>query len=246
MDGDTYPHKENLNFPDFSIYQSFTSFYRPTRMAINIGMTYKKHRIILGQMKDGVSSTNLVTFNGYQPFLQKTLPAKSPGASRSDENRAYLNYEYTLFGKQEKTNFFFSTSIGLCYRAGPKGIGNVGTISISGNLDNSGKKITVTSAGYTADAKYVWNFGAGIGTDLYYKGHYFFTLSAKFNYSKKYLGFDINTVTISSNNGSKSYEFKMLGIRKGIYFGISRRFQFYPWKPLKEKWERLKTEGIKL
>lgn len=246
MDGDTYPHKENLNFADFSIYQSFTSFYRPTRMAIDIGMTYKKHRITLGQMKDDVSSQNSIYVMRYSSFSGKYVSDRIVGTTRSDENRVYLNYEYTLFGKQEKTNFFLSTSIGLCYRAGPKGIGNVGTLSTSGNLDNNGKKITVTSAGYTADAKYVWNFGAGIGTDLYYKGHYFFTLSANFNYSNKYLGFDINTVTISDNNSSKSYEFKILGIRKGIYFGISRRFQFYPWKPLKEKWKNLKKEGIKL
>jgi hypothetical protein len=246
MGGVTYDQNENLDFPEFSIYQSLVSYYRPIRMAIDIGLSYKKHRITLGQMKDGVSSEYKVRHMSYDPFLNSTKPNSISGSSRSDENRAYLNYEYILFGKDKKTNFFISTSIGLCYRAGPKGIGNVGTLSSSGNLNNTGAKITVTSAGYTADAKYIWNFGAGLGTDLYYKKHYFFTLFANFNYSNNYLGFDINTVTISDNNISKSYEFEMLSLRKGIYFGISRRFQFYPWKPIKPKWEKFKTEGIKL
>lgn len=226
----------NQDFHDFSYYQTTETFEDPGRLQGSIGLQYKKHRLDLGVLSDGVVNKYVIAIETYDPVLGKFRPNMIFGSSRTSQKRFYLEYAYAILKPNKKTTFFVSASLGLCARGGPKGIASVGTLGAEGNLTPN-KIIEVTDASYTANDRYALNFGGGIGTDLHFRENYFFTLSANFFYSPKYLYFDNRTVTISETNSVKTYEFISFAQCTGLYFGISRRFQLYPWKPLKEKFK---------
>lgn len=203
-------------------------------------MAYKRHRISFAWQNDGVSDKSHVAVRAYN-FVGNTYRYDAfRGTGRSSQSRLSLNYDFQLFQRDKKTSVFISTSLGLCYRAGPKGIGPVGSIGSGGNLAPN-KAITVNTSSFTDVAKYVVNFGAGIGVDLYAKKYYLFTLSANFTYSNSNLYFTERTVSVFNNTSTQDYNFKTKALCSGIYFGISRRFQFYPWKPIKDYpiWESI-------
>jgi len=231
---------ENLTFPDFTIYQSEKTFDQPKRIAFNLGLSIKRHQFHLGIQSDGVSSKYSIYFTSYDNVLNTYRPNSLSGTGKTPQSRASLNYDFYLLKKERKTNLYITTSLGLCFRAGPRGVGSVGTLGSSGNLSTT-KILQLVSASFTDVPKYVFNFGGGLGTDIFYKKYYLLTLTAGFTYSKRNLYFTENTINVIDNSSSEKYVFKTVDNCSSIYFGISRRFQIFPWKPIKNTpiWKEL-------
>jgi hypothetical protein len=242
LDDSTFEPLVYQEFPDFSYYQTTETFEEPWRMQGSVGLRYKRHRLDLGVLSDGVVNKYRIGVEIYDPILEKFRADMIAGRSRTSQKRFYLEYDFSILNREKKTSLFVSASVGLCARGGPKEIAPVGTLGSSGYLTPN-KIIEVTAASYTAYDRNAFNVGGGIGTDLYFKGYYFFTLAANFFYSPKHLYFDVNTVTIAEPNSVKTYEFKSYFLCTGLYFGISRRFQLYPWKPMKEKFRNITGIG---
>jgi hypothetical protein len=233
---------EMLSFPDFSVYHSKKTFDQPKRIAFNLGLSVKRHNFHLGIQNDGVSSKNSIHFNSFDYVLNKYRPNSIFGTAKTPQSRLSLNYDFYILKKEKKSNLFFTTTIGLCYRAGPIGIGPVGTLGTVANLSPT-KTLQSTSASYTSNPKYVFNFGGGLGTDLFLKNYYILTLSAGFTYSNKSLYFTNHTIIINENSSSQEYTFKTMYKCTSAYFGISRRFQLFPWKSIKNNpiWDEFHT-----
>jgi len=231
---------ENLSLPDFSIYQSKATFDQPRRIAFNLGLSIKRHTFHFAIQTDGVSSNYSIYFNSFDNILNTYRPNSVSGTGKTPQSRFSLNYDFYVLKKERKTNLFVTTSIGLCYRAGPKGIEAVGTLGSTGKLSPT-KTLQITSASFTNIPKFVLNFGGGLGADLFFRKYYLLTLTAGFTYSNRSLYFTNNTVTVIDNSVSKQYKFKTIDNCAGIYFGVSRRFQLYPWKSIKNNpiWEQL-------
>ena len=231
---------ENLSLPDFSIYQSKTTFDQPRRIAFNLGLSIKRHTFHFAIQTDGVSSNYSIYFNSYDNILNTYRPNSLSGTGKIPQSRASLNYDFYFLKKERKTNLYITSSLGLCFRAGPRGVGSVGTLGSSGSLSTT-KILQLVSASFTDVPKYVFNFGGGLGTDIFYKKYYLLTLTAGFTYSKRNLYFTENTINVIDNSSSEKYVFKTVDNCSSIYFGISRRFQLYPWKSIKNNpiWEQL-------
>ena len=231
---------ENLSLPDFSIYQSKTTFDQPRRIAFNLGLSIKRHTFHFAIQTDGVSSNYSIYFNSYDNILNTYRPNSLSGTGKTPQSRASLNYDFYFLKKERKTNLYITSSLGLCFRAGPRGVGSVGTLGSSGSLSTT-KILQLVSASFTDVPKYVFNFGGGLGTDIFYKKYYLLTLTAGFTYSKRNLYFTENTINVIDNSSSEKYVFKTVDNCSSIYFGISRRFQLYPWKSIKNNpiWEQL-------
>jgi hypothetical protein len=226
------PINGTLDFPEFSTVQSYITFDQPKRIAISLGLEYKKHRFYIESLNDAVSSQSILNVRYYDPVSNSYINYSSNSKDRTFQKRFSLNYEYQFFGKNEKTNFFINGSIGLCHRAGPKEISPAGTMSSNLNFSPS-LQMSFSSSAFSAVTKNAFNFGLGIGSDLFYKKHYILSISARFAYSKQSLYFNENTIKVYKPNTTQEYKINQDFLCSGIYFGISRNFQLFPWKPIK-------------
>ncbi len=223
------------DFPDFSFWQSAATRYDSKRLGISGGLKYNRHRLELGIHYDGVADEYYLLSDFYDPFYGTSRPGRMSGTGNSSQSRFFVNYDFIMLNRDKKTNLYVTPTVGLCFRAGPKGIGPVGSIGSSATLNEGNTILTVNNAAYTAVDKYAINYGLGIGSDLYYKGIYILSPSLSFIYSKKYLYFTERTLTISDYSGNTVYNFDSFARCTGFYIGISRKFQIYPWKKLRLK-----------
>jgi hypothetical protein len=225
------PINGTLDFPDFSIVQPYITFDQPKRTAISLGLEFKDHRFYIESLNDAVSSQSILNVRYYDPVSNSFINYSSDSKDKTFQKRFSLNYEYQLFGKNDKTNFFINGSIGLCHRAGPKEISPAGTMSSNLNFSPS-LHMSFSSSAFTAETKNALNFGLGIGSDLFYKKHYILSISARFTYSKQSLYLNENTIKVYKSNSTQEYEINQNFLCSGIYFGLSRKFQLYPRKPI--------------
>jgi hypothetical protein len=225
------PINGTLDFPDFSIVQPYITFDQPKRTAISLGLEFKDHRFYIESLNDAVSSQSILNVRYYDPVSNSFINYSSDSKDKTFQKRFSLNYEYQLFGKNDKTNFFINGSIGLCHRAGPKEISPAGTMSSNLNFSPS-LHMSFSSSAFTAETKNALNFGLGIGSDLFYKKHYILSISARFTHSKQSLYLNKNTIKVYKSNSTQEYEINQNFLCSGIYFGLSRKFQLYPRKPI--------------
>ncbi len=228
---------EPFIFPEFSFYEHPITFDQPKRTALDFGLTYKKHRLYLSLLNDAVSAQYFLSVQTYDSIDQKMIYYFSDGKNKTGQSRISLNYDYQLFGKKDHTNLFVNASFGWCRRSGPKEIKPAGTMAMGLNF-TSDLYMNSVSSGYSDLVKNAFNFGIGLGADLYYKKHYILTLSASFAYSDQNLYFSENKITVYQNGQIQDYIITEKLLCAGIYFGVSRRFQIYPWKPI--NWDVVK------
>ncbi len=228
------PINGTLDFPDFSIVQPYITFDQPKRTAISLGLEFKDHRFYIESLNDAVSSQSILNVRYYDPVSNSFINYSYDSKDKTFQKRFSLNYEYQFFGKNYKTNFFINGSIGICHRAGSKEISPAGTMSSNLNFSPS-LQMSFSSSAFTAVTKNAFTFGLGIGSDLFYKKHYILSISARFAYSKQSLYFNENTIKVYKPNSTQEYKINQDFLCSGIYFGISRNFQLFPWKPIKLK-----------
>lgn len=226
------PINGTLDFPDFSIVQPYITFDQPKRTAISLGLEFKDHRFYIESLNDAVSSQSILNVRYYDPVSNSFINYSYDSKDKTFQKRFSLNYEYQFFGKNDKTNFFINGSIGICHRAGPKEISPAGTMSSNLNFSPS-LHMSFSSSAFTSVTKNAFNFGLGIGSDLFYKKQYILTISARFAYSKQSLYFNENTIKVYKSNSTQEYKINQDFLCSGIYFSISRNFQLFPWKPIK-------------
>ncbi len=226
------PIKGTLNFPDFSVYLPPITFDQPKRTAISFGLERKNHRFYIDLLNDAVSSRCIIKVQSYDSINNSFINYSSDAKGQTSQIRLALNYDYQFFGKNEKTNLFLNASFGFCHRSGPKGISPVGSIGTDLNFSPS-LNMSYNSSGFTAEAKNAFNFGLGLGSDLFFKKKYLLTLSVFFTHSNQNLYIKENTFTVYKPNSTQEYKINQNFLCSGFYFGFSRKFQLYPWKPIK-------------
>lgn len=226
------PTNGTLDFPDFSVYLPPITFDQPNRTAFSLGLEHKKHRFYIDLLNDAVSSRCIIKVQTYDSINNSFINYSSDAKGQTSQIRLSLNYDYQFFGKKEKTNLFVNASFGLCHRSGSKGISPVGTIGTDLNFSPS-LNMSYYSSGFTAEAKNAFNFGLGLGSDLFVKKQYLLTLSVHFTHSNQNLYIKENSFTVYKSNSTQEYKINQDFLCSGIYFGISRNFQLFPWKPIK-------------
>lgn len=226
------PTNGTLDFPDFSVYMPPITFDQPKRTAFSLGLEHKKHRFYIDLLNDAVSSRCIIKVQSYDSINNSFINYSSDAKGKTNQIRLSLNYDYQFFGKNEKTNLFLNASFGFCHRSGPKGISPIGTLGTVMTFLPSLQMNYITS-GFTAEAKNAFNFGLGLGSDLFFKKKYLLTLSVYFTHSNQNLYTKENTFTVYKPNSTQEYKINQNYLCSSIYFGISRKFQLYPWKPIK-------------
>lgn len=211
------------------------SFYMgdPFRIGASLGMKIKpRHFIEIGVHYDGVSSKAGFRFASYQTYVDYYTPSSTQTKSRSQQSRFFLNYRYNLVNKSNKTNLSIFPSIGIVWRGGPKGVGNVGAFGTGGILIKDSLAYHNESTSYTAYNKYALQFGLGLQSDIFIRDKYWFSAHVQYAYSKVYLAYDVENFFINEINSGKitKYEFILHNRASGLYLGISRKFQIVPWK----------------
>lgn len=221
-----------FNFPDFSIVCPLKTSEDPRRSALRFGLEFKRHRMFVELLNDAVSSKYFISAEYFYTPTNSMINYSSYGTSKTFQKRLSLNDEFRLFGKEDHTNLFITASLGLCYRSGPKGILPAGTMGMG--LDFSPTmQMESQQSGFTDDAKFAWNMGVGLGTDIHLKNQYLLTFQVNFAYSDQSLYFNENTFRVYKNNSVQEYKIIQKDLCAGVYIGVSRRFHLYPWKPIK-------------
>lgn len=208
------------------------SMYSPINLGISTDITINnKHEITLGLNTDGNSTKSKVYSDVYSPEFNTYSSSLGLDKGKSFYSRAFLNYGYNLINKQKKTTLKLFSGLGIVWRAGPKfGGENVGTFSFSYYLDENLTVLRNSNIGYTW-SKYGWVLNFGIASDLYFKQKYWFSLSLSYSYSPSVLYIEETQITIFNNNtGYYKHWVDSQNLKcNGVYFGISRKFQLYPW-----------------
>lgn len=212
----------------------------PLRFGFTLGAKLnKRHAIEIGIHGDGVSSKSRFRFSSYQPYVDLITSGYTGSESKSNQIRIFMNYKYYLLSKPKKTSIAIFPSVSLASRPGGKGQENVGGFGFGGQLTNDGLSYYSSSIGYTAYSNTSFQVGLGISSDLYFKEKYWLTLSLMGSYSNNYLSFDLDNFIIKNSNTGKNdnYEFGLYNWASGLYLGLSRQFQIYPWRPNRKKKE---------
>lgn len=224
--------KDDTRFEQFHLYAPQKTFKAPRRMGLGVGMQYKRHNIQLSLQNNGVTSDVIGYFQrgDTEPDLESYSPMRL--ISQTVHSKFALDYDFYILKKENKTNFFLSGSLALHFREGPKGEFNIGNLGFSGSVGGN-MHYSFSTESYTTYNKYEFGWGVGIGTDIYIKGLYILTFSCKYLHADHSLNRMKLNFTIGDNSNINHYEIDKQPINTSISFGLSRRFQFYPWKPLK-------------
>lgn len=222
----------DTRYEQFHLYAPRKTFKDPRRMGVGFGVQYKRHNVQLSVQNNGVSSYFKAYFKrgDSEPGIDAYSPMRT--FSKTVHRKFALDYAFYILKKEKKTNFFVSGSLGLHFRLGPKGEHDIGKMGFAGSLGGSTYFSNMSEA-YTTNDKFAFGWGIGMGADIYIKGLYILTLSCNYLHANNGLNRMKLKFTIGDAYNEYNYEIDKYPINTSISFGISRRFQLYPWKPLK-------------
>nr|WP_299206820.1 hypothetical protein [uncultured Brumimicrobium sp.] len=211
----------------FEYNHSSVTITDPLRLGISLGWNInQKHSLEIGAHYDGVSTKSTFRFSSYQQYVDHYTPNVTKTKSRSQQNRFFINYKYSLLNKENKTSLSLMGSLGLVTRAGPKAVGDVGSFGSSGILVKDSIAFERENTSYTSNANRSFQLGLGVSSDIYISNKYWVTLSFQFAFSRSYLSFDkesFSVIYLKSGDVYK-YEFSQFNRTMGLYFGVSRHF----------------------
>lgn len=224
--------EEDTRFEFVHLYAPRKTFKDPIRMKLGFGIQYKRHDVQLNFQNNGVTSEFIAYFKrgDSEPGIDAYSPSQT--LSKTVHRKFALDYAFYILKKEKKTNLFISGSLALHFRAGSKGVHDIGKMGFEGPMGGGWNYINMSEA-YTTDEKFAAGWGVGVGTDIYIKGLYILTLSCQYLHSNNKLNYMKLDFTIIENSNVHHYEIDKHPLNTSIYFGISRRFQLYPWKPIK-------------
>jgi len=213
--------------PIFEYNQSSYSIVDPFRLGVSLGWNINpKHNIEMGAHFDGVTAKSTHRFSSYQEFVDYYTPNIIKYQSRSQQNRFFINYKYSLLKKVDKTNFSIFGSLALVTRAGPKEVGDVGSFGSSGIIVKDSIIFESEYTAYTSNVNKALQIGLGMSSDIYISSKYWLTLSLQYAFSRSFLSFSTEYFSVKYLNSGEVYKYVFSQYNKasGLYFGISRHF----------------------
>ena len=153
------------------------------------------------------------------------------------EQNLYFNYSLLLHNfrvdgfKYYNNGFFLGLGVGVL-KSSVKNSTNVNTIDnfslMSIDLDSI-NTIKIDRSVIASNRSSV-NVQLTFGRKIEIKNFYLLDISICLTKSFRYIMYTQHTYTVTENNQLKVYNIANFGSGSGIYFNISRRLQFYPWK----------------
>ncbi|WP_107038980.1 hypothetical protein [Brumimicrobium mesophilum] len=213
--------------PLFEYNHSSVTIADPLRLGVSLGWNInQKHSIEIGAHYDGVTSKSNFRMTTYQEAIGYYTPNVATSLGRSQQNRYFINYKYSLLNRKDKTSLSLIGSLGLVTRAGPKEVADVGIIGSSGIIVKDSILFDYENASYTSNSNKALQLGLGLSSNIYVSNKYWVTLSFQFAYSGRYLGSDENSFRLIYLNSGDTYKYVFSEYNRamGVYFGVSRHF----------------------